>query len=260
MIEGLALFKSHFADFSDCYVLIGGTASTLAMEELGGAFRATKDLDIVLCLESLDKSFASAFWNFIKAGNYQNKQKSNGAPIFYRFTKPQNENYPFMLELFSRVPDAIQLKEQAPTLTPIPIDEEVSSLSAILLDDDYYTFIHQSKRIIDGLTTIGAECIIPLKAKAYLDLSERKRKGEAVDSKNISKHKNDIFRLFTILDPRTPIFLADNIKIDLQSCFFQLSQEDIDLKPFGIKNTSSLEVLKQLSEIYKLPQKTVSPL
>lgn len=33
--------------------------------------------------------------------------------------------------------------------------------------------------------------------KAWLDLSERKAAGEDIDSKNIKKHKNDVFRLAT---------------------------------------------------------------
>jgi len=50
MVNGLDRFQAHFAAYTDRYVLIGGTASSLAMEELGGSFRVTKDLDIVLCL------------------------------------------------------------------------------------------------------------------------------------------------------------------------------------------------------------------
>jgi hypothetical protein len=42
MVNGLNRFQSHFADYTDRYVLIGGTASSLAMEELGGNFRSPK--------------------------------------------------------------------------------------------------------------------------------------------------------------------------------------------------------------------------
>ncbi|HEY5101421.1 MAG TPA: hypothetical protein VII70_01455 [Steroidobacteraceae bacterium] len=42
-----------------------------------------------------------------------------------------------MLELFCRAPDGIILVPGA-HLTPIPVDEAVASLSAILLDKDYY--------------------------------------------------------------------------------------------------------------------------
>lgn len=42
---------------------------------------------------------------------------------------------------------------------------------------------------------LSPTCLIPFKMKAYLDLSMRKKNGEHVDSKNIKKHKNDVFRL-----------------------------------------------------------------
>jgi hypothetical protein len=48
VVKGLDVFQNHFARYADQYVLIGGTAATLAMEEAGLEFRATKDLDIVL--------------------------------------------------------------------------------------------------------------------------------------------------------------------------------------------------------------------
>ena len=48
MVKGLDVFRGHFAGYEDQYVLIGGTAATLAMAEAGLEFRATKDLDIVL--------------------------------------------------------------------------------------------------------------------------------------------------------------------------------------------------------------------
>ena len=62
MVTGLDLFKEHFRPYADRYVLIGGTACMLALEEAGLPFRATKDLDIVLCIEALDKTFVAAFW------------------------------------------------------------------------------------------------------------------------------------------------------------------------------------------------------
>lgn len=48
MVRGLDVFREHLAGHADQYVLIGGTAATLAMEEAGLEFRATKELDIVL--------------------------------------------------------------------------------------------------------------------------------------------------------------------------------------------------------------------
>mgnify|MGYP000521783331 CR=1 FL=1 len=63
MIKGLDKFREHFAGFADRYVLIGGAAADLVMDEAGVDFRVTKDFDIVLCVEALDTSFADAFEN-----------------------------------------------------------------------------------------------------------------------------------------------------------------------------------------------------
>lgn len=78
MIKGLELFKKHFASFNQNYSLIGGVACMLAFEKAGLSFRATRDLDIVLFVEALDKSFATTFWDFIKKGNYESCQRSTG--------------------------------------------------------------------------------------------------------------------------------------------------------------------------------------
>ena len=72
MVRGLDVFREHFAGHADQFVLIGGTAATLAMEEAGLEFRATKDLDIVLHIEALSPSFGEVFWRFIEAGALRN--------------------------------------------------------------------------------------------------------------------------------------------------------------------------------------------
>jgi hypothetical protein len=90
MVKGLDRFKEHFAEYSDRYVLIGGTASSMSMEEVGVEFRGTKDLDLVLCVEAFDPQFAEVFWEFIRLGKYETRQKSTGKrllnDIFRLFT------------------------------------------------------------------------------------------------------------------------------------------------------------------------------
>lgn len=98
MVKGLDLFREHFREFTDHYVLIGGTACNLALAEAGIDFRATKDLDIVLCVEALDKTFVDAFWAFVREGKYKLQEKSTGKKQYYRFQKPDTEGFPFMLE------------------------------------------------------------------------------------------------------------------------------------------------------------------
>ena len=43
MVRGIERFKAHFAPFADRYVLIGGTACSLVMEDVGLEFRAVSD-------------------------------------------------------------------------------------------------------------------------------------------------------------------------------------------------------------------------
>lgn len=202
MVRGLELFRDRFSAFTDRYVLIGGTACTLNLAEFGVPFRATKDLDIVLCIESIDKEFVQVFWNFVRDGGYQLAESAKGRAQFYRFQKPTNLEFPAMLELFSRVPEMFTLSENA-HLTPIPISDDVSSLSAILLDSNYYTWIQTGKLIVDGLPILDAMHLVPLKAKAWLDLSARRAAGATIDRRNIQKHKNDLFRIFQVVDPES---------------------------------------------------------
>ncbi|MES9814141.1 MAG: hypothetical protein ABW161_15470 [Candidatus Thiodiazotropha sp.] len=251
MVKGLDIFREHFKDFKDSYVLIGGVACYLVMEEAGVDFRATKDLDIVLCAEALDAAFIAHFWEFVKAGGYQNQQKSTGNKQFYRFDKPETEGFPYMLELFSRVPDQLDLTEDA-HLTPIPADEEISSLSAILLDDDYYQCIQNGKAVIDDVPILGAEYILPFKARAWLDLTQRKVAGEGIDSKAIKKHRNDVFRLSVLLAPDQRVDVADSIKRDMAEFLAAMAAEEgLSLKDFGVTSTLE-EVLVSLRSIYQL--------
>ncbi len=251
MVKGLELFREHFREYTDRYVLIGGAACDLAMGEAGLDFRATKDLDIVLCVEALDKTFVEAFWKFIHDGKYQLQELSTGKKQYYRFQKPKTEGYPFMLELFSRIPDALSLAADS-HLTPIPTDEDVSSLSAILLDDDYYRFLHSGKKELDGLSFVGPEHLVPLKAKAWLDLSERRNQGETIDSKVIKKHKNDVFRLYQIMSPDFDGEVPDSIKDDLREFFSRMEMEEIDFKSLGLGTTDRKSILAGIRMIYNL--------
>ena len=103
-----------------------------------------------------------------------------------------------MIEIFSRNPDFIILEDDT-VLTSLLIDDEISSLSAILLNEAYYELLKTGQKMVDGIPVLSPTCLIPFKAKAWLDLKERKLNGDQVDSKNIKKHKNDVFRLALLI-------------------------------------------------------------
>ncbi|MFA5296693.1 MAG: hypothetical protein WC389_00630 [Lutibacter sp.] len=66
MVVGLYAFSEHFKDFQDSYIIIGGTACDIIIEEAGFTPRATDDIDIILIVEALSPEFVARFWEFIK--------------------------------------------------------------------------------------------------------------------------------------------------------------------------------------------------
>ncbi len=213
MVKGLDRFKESFLGESDQYVLIGGVAAMHWLEQASLQARATKDLDIVLLVEARRSGFQQKFWDFVRAGGYGNRQKSTGDRVYYRFSHPHEEDYPYMLELFSRKPDDLDMTG-APEIIPIPGEDDVSSLSAILMDDAYYKIVRDNVQEEDGLPMLRPEGLILLKARAWLDLTERRDQG-GVDSRDIKKHRTDVFRLSQLLTPAEPVSVPANVHEDL---------------------------------------------
>jgi len=194
----------------DCYVLIGGTACDLWMGERDLEFRATKDLDIVLVVESLRPDFFRTFWQFVRDAGYEGYIGGEAPRNFYRFKKPHVKGYPWMIELFTR--KSLDLSADV-HLTPVPAGEDLSSLSAILLEDQYYQLVLRSRILIDDLSTTPAGCLIPLKARAWLDLTGRKAAGDVrVKDEDLKKHRNDVFRLLLTLAPADRVGLPETIR------------------------------------------------
>lgn len=252
---GIEIFKEHFKGFRECYVVIGGVACEDHFEGEGIAFRSTKDIDLILVVEAISNEFINHFWEFIKQGNYEQKQIAEGERQYYRFIKPETEYFPMQIELFSRTPDVITRTDNM-TLTPIPADEELSSLSAILMDDAYYEFtIEHSKK---GATLHRADdlALICLKAKAFLDLTEKKATGKIVDSKNISKHKNDVFRLAATLRDDDRIVLPEGIRSDLINFVNIMTNTEPDvkaiMKTMGVTSVTANDLLSQIKINFNL--------
>ena len=176
--------------------------------------------------------------------------KKEGVPQFYRFSHPITNQYPAMIELFTRKLDAIQLPEDA-VLTPLPMDEDISSLSAILLDNDYYEFLKQGKVVVDGVTVLDAAYLIPFKAKAWMDLTDRKAAGEHVDSKNIKKHKNDVFRLTELVDPTAKVVAPQGVYADIQEFVQRMKNENVDIKQLGLVGRTKEKILEELKVMYE---------
>ena len=85
MVSGVESFRKWFAEYTDQYTIIGGTACDLLMSEDGLDFRATRDIDMVLIVESLTPEFGRRFWEYVKAAGYEHRNKSTGEPQFITF-------------------------------------------------------------------------------------------------------------------------------------------------------------------------------
>lgn len=251
MVAGVDRFRAHFEGHEHQYVLIGGAACELIFDDIGLDFRATKDLDIVLIVEALDPAFSERFWSFIMDGGYEIRQRSEGERVLYRFQKPTDNGFPAMLELFSRNPEGFKLADDS-HLTPLPFDEEAASLSAILLDTDYYAFLKDMVRMIGGIPVLDEAAIIPFKARAWIDLSKRSAEGEKIDGRDISKHRNDVARLVQLLREGVSHPLPDAAKADMAEFIERIAVDgDFDPKQFKVNLTRNV-VVERLRAAYDL--------
>lgn len=252
------LFSEHFREFDDSYVLIGGYACDLWMNSVGQPFRSTNDLDIIIVIETLKADFVKRFWEFVFLAKYQVGEKSNGKKSFYRFYKPDNAAYPFMIELFSRNPFNFEI-DKSFKLSPIPIEADVSSLSAILMDDDYYHFVINNKIHDDtiGVSYTPASVLIPLKVKAWLDLTLRSNQGEIIDQKDIRKHRNDVFRLIRTLTEEDRTVLPESVLKDVEEFIARMKKLDENeihsiAQSIQIKRFDITDDLNRMEMIYSL--------
>lgn len=198
MVVGLDKFKEFFREFNDKFVVIGGTACDVILEDSEIEPRATDDIDMILIVDKMTPEFGRRFWQFITEGNYKTRERKRGegkepVPELFRFIKP-DPGYPVRIELLSTRPDILG----EPTgfhLTPIPAGEDISSLSAIIMDPDCYEFTIANNVVEDGLRVANPVSLICLKVRAFLNLTEEKKINPNVRSKDIKKHRDDVFKL-----------------------------------------------------------------
>lgn len=201
MVGGLDKFKEAFAEFTDNFVIIGGTACE---EVLAGTImrpRPTLDIDIIVIVENMTAEFASAFWKFIADGGYRpglrNRAGETQKSVLYSFDNGA-PGYPMKIELLSR---HNEIFANATHTEPLPIEGDVSSLSAIILEEPYYNMTVRNSFISSGLRFAAPVALAALKARAYLNLLADRGAGRHVNSKDILKHRNDVMKLTATMTP-----------------------------------------------------------
>ena len=116
----------------------------------------------------------------------------------YRFVNGR-PGYPEMIELISRHPDILG-EPKGLTIEPLPIDEDVSSLSAIVMDDDYYFFTVDHSELTNGISHADSAALVALKSRAYLNLLRDKANGKHINTKDIKKHRSDVLKNVVIME------------------------------------------------------------
>lgn len=254
MVRGIEVWQEYFKDYTDNYVLIGGAACHWYEEEYAQNPRATKDLDLILVAEALSPEFGKQFWTFVNSGGYMSRQRGKDKHEYFRFINPQDKRFPQQVELFSRKTDRLVIPVDA-RLEPIHIEDGVSSLSAILMDDEYYIFTINHSKVYEGIHLANIESLVCLKAKAYIDLRSRKNAGENIDGDKIEKHKKDVIRLAAMIPTEERFELPDSLQEDIEA-FFEAVETDLPnhdfMKSIGLGRIGASELIDSLKRNFNL--------
>lgn len=257
-MKGIDKIRQYLGEYKGNYVIIGGTACNLNLEEAEIRGRATKDIDMIMVCEALTPEYLKSFWEFIRAGGYsawQVKTEEESHRCFYRFVNPTDISFPEYIELFSRMPDSIQLPNDA-HLVHVPVSEYLSSFSAILMDDDYYNYAVSHAVELDGVQAIDPDALIALKIKAYLNNMLRKRSGQSVQSDDIDKHKRDVYRMAHVLTPEDKFEAPVTIKQDIQTFLEAIADDPINTKAIskfmGVPEITQPQFVEIIKTAYNL--------
>ena len=140
------------------------------------------------------------------------------------------------------------LEDKKKEFSSVHIDDDTSSLSAILLNDDYYNFMIEGRKVVNDIPVLDAEYLIPFKMYAWLDLTSRKARGEFVKEKDLKKHKYDVFRLMSIIDESATIKLSGLVKEKTAEFLEKIKEEPLSLDSIHAIHTKedSIEILKAI--------------
>ena len=240
MVNGLNLFRERFQSFKDCYTVIGGTACSVLMENAILEFRATQDIDMILLVDSPRfNEFADQLLKFIDDGDYSCEERANGTKRLYRFKEPRTAGFPAMIELFSR--NALNMKGKRRS-TYVKTDNDPSGLSAMLLSDAYYNFAMQGREEINGVWTLQASYLIPLKMYAWINLDAEKRSRRTIEEYDLNKHKYDVFRLLPLVREGENVACSEEIRKDVSKFIDAMTDEALPAE--GIFGDWALEEMR----------------
>lgn len=211
-------FCSHFAGHEESFLLIGGSACSCWYAGETPTFRGTRDLDVVIVVESLRREFVDLLVSYLRDNGYaaweRHLQGGSSKRVMYRFLNPANPLAATQIELLSRSGE-IHRVDALQHAVPIKSAGEYTGLSGIALDNAYYNFILTQRSTAMDCPVLSLPGIVMLKIKAFLNLYA----AASADDRG-KKHRNDVFFLLATIDPALyarPIPLAPALMEDVRA-------------------------------------------
>ncbi|MDD4330631.1 MAG: hypothetical protein PHD79_11840 [Aliarcobacter sp.] len=219
---GLSHFQEYCKEFDEQYVVVGGFATVMLLdEELGkGHGKATFDIDLVL-LTNNSVELSQRIKQYITDGKYDIQVGEKDRYKYYRFNNPKEENFAKEIELFASNENKLEIDDKQRIL-PIDPEEGLYSLSAIMLDPEYFKMIKNNVNKSTEAPCTNTQATIMLKMSAFYDLKKR-------EDNKWKKHRRDILKLTLLLTGEEEIKLVGRMKEDFDS-FIQHLKEEVDQK------------------------------
>ena len=241
---GLSHFQDYCKDFGEHYVVVGGFATIMLLDrELEGHGKATFDIDLVL-LTTNSVEMSKKIKEYVIEGEYTIQKGDKDQYHYYRFVEPKKVNFAKEIELFASNENDLNLDESQ-RIIPIDPEEGLYSLSAIMLDPEYFDMIKNNVEKDLRAPCTNTQATIMLKMSAFNDL----KKG---GNKKWRKHRSDILKLSLLLTGEEKIQFIGRMKDDFDSFIFHLENEvnqkairDI-VKPLSVQKEEVIEVLKKV--------------
>ena len=86
---------------------------------------------------------------------------------------------------------------------------------------------------------------------AWIDLSDRKARGEHVNEKDLKKHKYDVFRLLDIITDNEIIEVSGMVKESIRIFLDRIQEEELSLAQIGV-SISKEQGIQQIQNLYTL--------
>ena len=248
---GLDVVRAWSPHYPNQCALIGGAAGRLMMNHAGVATEKAGDVPVALSLRVVSEDFAIRVEDLVRAGRYRNGRASVPASGLVQFIEPEAPHFPPLLEVLDR--SATVSLEADRTPSEHPNDMSTGAVPAgPLMDEPTFAVLGTRLAAEDSPPILDERDLIPVKARAWMDLADRRLAGHAMDRDAVRKPLREVFQLLALVPRSEPIHVPVTAQDDLVDFIVrQHCNPGIDLQAEGFA-FSLPEALHLLSELYGL--------